>query len=366
MLDKDIESRLAAYRDPYLDTDLLTAKAIKRVAVVQDHVQIDIVLGYPHLGIQDELIIRLKQHLAPVTSGKRVDIHLTSRIDAHTGKQGLPCLPQIKNIIAVASGKGGVGKSTIAINLALALAKEGAAVGLLDADIYGPSQPIMLGAIGERPILNNKLLQPIKRHGIQSMSIGYLVDGNAAMVWRGPMIGKAMQQLLQDTEWGALDYLVVDLPPGTGDIQLTLCQKIPVSGAVIVTTPQDLALSDVRRACDMFSKLNVPILGVVENMSVYHCPQCGHEERIFGEGGATKLSQQYGLSLLQAIPLHSRIREMTDNGYPPVAQDPLGPDAKLFYEIARKVAAKLSLQIKDYSAKFPKVVVHAEPHQSKE
>jgi ATP-binding protein involved in chromosome partitioning len=357
VLQKEIESKLAEYQDPYLNTDFITAKSVKRITVLPDQILIDLVLGYPHLRVQDEIITQLKKLLDPISSGKKLDISLTSRIDAHAGKQGLPSLPQVKNIIAVASGKGGVGKSTVAINLALALQKEGAEVGILDADIYGPSQPTMLGATGERPFLNGKLLQPVKRHGIQSMSIGYLIEENAAMVWRGPMIGKAMQQLLHDTSWEALDYLIVDLPPGTGDIQLTLCQKIPVSGALIVTTPQDLALSDVRRACEMFNKLNVPVLGVVENMSSYHCPQCGHEEKIFGEGGGLKLSQEYGLAMLLSIPLDIRIREMTDSGRPPVVQEPEGREAKLFYGLARKIAAALSLQAKDYSAKFPKIVV---------
>ncbi len=246
----------------------------------------------------------------------------------------------IKHIIAIASGKGGVGKSTVAVNLALALAKEGARTGILDADIYGPSQPAMLGASGERPVLKEKKFQPIERHGIQSMSIGYLIDPNAAMMWRGPMIGKAMEQMLHDTQWGDLDYLIVDLPPGTGDIQLSLCQKIPVSGAVIVTTPQDLALLDVTRACEMFVKLKVPILGIVENMSLYHCPHCGHEEAIFGEGGAAKLARQYGVNVLGAIPLAISIREMTDSGQPPVVQEPDSHYAKAFREIARTIASK--------------------------
>jgi ATP-binding protein involved in chromosome partitioning len=263
----------------------------------------------------------------------------------------------IKKIIAVASGKGGVGKSTVAVNLALALAKKGAAVGILDADIYGPSQPAMLGAIGERPALKDGVLTPIERHGLKSMSIGYLIDPEAPVVWRGPMLGKALQQLLQDTDWGNLDYLVVDLPPGTGDVQITLCQKIPVSGAVIVTTPQDLALLDVKRACEMFVKLNVPILGVVENMSVYHCPQCGHEEKIFGEGGGAALCQQYQCELLGAIPLNIQIRELTDSGHPPVAAEPESVYAKAFFEVADKVAAVLAKQPKDFSAVFPKIVV---------
>ncbi len=266
-------------------------------------------------------------------------------------------MKHIKKIIGVASGKGGVGKSTVAVNLALALARTGSQVGILDADIYGPSQPMMLNAVGVKPVLQDGGLLPVVRLGLQSMSIGYLIEETAPMVWRGPMIGKALQQLLQDTHWDALDYLIVDLPPGTGDVQLTLCQKIPVSGIVMVTTPQDLALSDVRRACEMFHKLNVPILGVVENMSIYHCPHCGHEEHLFGAGGGEKLAQQYGLTMLGSIPLDIKIREMTDSGHPPVAKEPAGPHAKAFYAVAEKVIAKLALQPKDYSSVFPKIVV---------
>jgi len=254
----------------------------------------------------------------------------------------------VKKLIAVASGKGGVGKSTVAINLALALLKSGATVGLLDADIYGPSQPIMLGSVGEKPVIKDRTIQPIIRHGIQSISIGNLVDGNAAMVWRGPMLGKVLEQLMYDTTWN-VDYLIVDLPPGTGDVQLTLCQKMSVSGAVIVTTPQDLALSDVRRACEMFTKLNVPILGVVENMSTHHCPACGHEQAIFGEGGGKKLAAEYGLELLASIPLNKEIREMTDSGHPVASP--------MFDQMAGRVRAVLSSQPNDYSGKFPKIVV---------
>lgn len=357
MLHKEIETRLAQYHDPYLKKDLVTAKALKQITVDDRRIQIDIVLGYPHEGIKEEMTGRLKACLEPVAGGKLIDIQLSSRIDGHTGKGGMQGLPQVKNIIAIASGKGGVGKSTVAVNLALSLAKDGAQVGLLDADIYGPSQPAMLGASGERPVIKDKTIQPILRHGLQSMSIGYLVDGNAAMVWRGPMLGKALEQLVHDTVWQGLDYLIIDLPPGTGDVQLTLCQKMPVSGAIIVTTPQDLALLDVRRACEMFKKLNVPLLGVIENMSQYHCPNCGHEAAIFGAGGAARLAQDYELPLLGAIPLDIRIREMTDSGHPPVVQDPDSHYAKAFREAARQAAAALSLQTKDYSARFPKVVV---------
>lgn len=357
MLEKEIENTVGQYHDPYLEKTLAAAKAIKRVTVNQSQVEIEIAFGYPIQGLKAQMEADLKALIAPLTANKVVNIQLSSHIEAHAGKQGIPGLPGIKNIIAVASGKGGVGKSTIAINLALALAAEGAQVGLLDADIYGPSQPTMLGGKVERPALEEGKLLPLQRHGIQAMSIGYLIDENAAMVWRGPMIGKAMQQLLHDTRWESLDYLIIDLPPGTGDIQLTLCQKIPVSGAVIVTTPQDLALLDVRRACEMFNKLNVPLLGIVENMSHYHCPQCGHEEAIFGAGGAEKLAREYSLSVLQSIPLDIHIREMTDHGYPPVLQAPDTDYAKAFYELARKTAAKLSLQTKDFSARFPKIVV---------
>lgn len=356
-LQKEIEARLGQYRDAYLDKDLISARAVKQVKVDANTVNVDIVLGYPVDGIRNTMEQSIRQLIEPILGGRQYSLRLSAHIDAHVGKQGIPALPRVKNIIAVGSGKGGVGKSTVAVNLALALAKEGSSVGLLDADIYGPSQPSMLGAENIKPVIKDKRLYPVVRHGIQSMSIGYLVDANAPMVWRGPMIGKAMQQMLHDTEWDALDYLIVDLPPGTGDVQLTLCQKIPVSGALIVTTPQDLALLDVRRACEMFNKLDVPILGIIENMQVYHCPKCGHEENIFGQGGGEKLTKEYGISLLGKIPLAISIREMTDNGHPPVAQTPDSVYAKHFCEIARKVAAKLSLRNKDYSARFPKVVV---------
>lgn len=354
---KEIEAKLSQYYDPYLDCNLFAARAIKQIDVTTDTIIIDIRLGYPFANIKDDMQAELMALLNPHTADRKLEIKLSSEIDAHVGKPGVSQLAQVKNIIAVGSGKGGVGKSLVAVNIALALAKEGAQVGLLDADIYGPSQPAMLGVSGERPVFHEKSLLPIKRHGIQSMSIGYLIDQDTPMVWRGPMLGKALQQLFYDTRWESLDYLIIDLPPGTGDIQLTLCQKIPVSGAVIVTTPQDLALLDVRRACEMFNKLGVPILGVVENMSHYHCSQCGHEEAVFGSGGGAKLAQEYSLSLLGSIPLIVAIRETTDEGRPIVMAEPDGQYAKLFYQIARKTAAKLAGQAKDYSARFPKVVV---------
>lgn len=286
--------------------------------------------------------------------------NVSSKIEPHAGLRGIKRLPQIKNIIAVASGKGGVGKSTVSVNLALALAKEGAQVGILDADIYGPSQPMMLGALHPPEMQENrekKILLPIKRHGIQSMSIGYLIDNDSAMIWRGPMVTTALQQLLNDTQWENLDYLIIDLPPGTGDIQLTLAQKIPVSASVIVTTPQDLALLDARRAYHMFRKVNIPVLGVVENMSMHICSQCNHVESIFGEGGGERLAKECDLELLGQLPLDKKIREQTDKGTPTVVADPDGAIAKMYCEIARQVAARLSLLPKDYSAKFPNVVV---------
>lgn len=355
MLQKEIEDKLREYQDPYLGKDLVAAKAIKRLIVDQKNIELEVTLGYPFRGYRDRLYQDLQALLAPFQAGKKVQIKLSTKIEPHVGREGIPGLKNIKNIIAVGSGKGGVGKSTIAINLALALAKEGATVGILDADIYGPSQPAMLGAIGEKPVFKNGFL-PIERHGLQSMSIGYLIDQTAPMVWRGPMIGKALQQLLQDTKWEDLDYLVVDLPPGTGDIQLTLCQKIPVSGALIVTTPQDLALLDVARACEMFNKLGVPLLGVIENMSIYHCSQCGHGTPIFGSGGAAKLAKQFTISVLGSVPLDVEIRELTDNGQPPITHEN-NKFTAIFSEMARKVAARLALQAKDYSVKFPNIIV---------
>lgn len=357
MLQKVIESLLARYQDPYLKKDLLTAKTIKKIHINDEQVEVELSFGYPLGLIKDSTIEAITNWLKPASPDKSIKVTITTQIEPHAGNAGLSTLPNVKNIIAVGSGKGGVGKSTVSINLALALMRAGARVGILDADIYGPSQPTMLGTAQEKPVIQDKTLHPILRHGLQSMSIGYLIDPNAPMVWRGPMLGKALQQLLGDTKWDALDYLIVDLPPGTGDIQLTLCQKIPVSGAVIVTTPQDLALLDVTRACEMFQKLNVPILGIVENMSLYHCEQCGHETHIFGEGGAKKLSETYQVPLLGSVPLALPIREMTDSGTPPVVKAPDSEYAKTFYEIARHTAARLALQAKDYSAKFPKITV---------
>lgn len=353
---QDIEARLKNYIDPYLQQDLITARAIKNIVVQGSKAVIELVMAYPIGNRKTSLINEITQCLSRI----EVEVHVAVKIEPHVGQPGTKGLPNIKNIIPVASGKGGVGKSTLSVNLALALAKEGARVGILDADIYGPSQPMMLGALEPPEIQENKekkILLPIQRHGIQSMSIGYLVPQGSAMIWRGPMVTTALQQLLNDTQWDDLDYLIIDLPPGTGDIQLTLAQKIPVSAAIIVTTPQDLALLDARRAYEMFKKVNIPVLGIVENMSLHTCSQCGHVEPLFGSGGAERMANECQLELLGSLPLDMSIREQTDAGIPSVAAEPESAISHHYREIARRVAAKLSLQPKDYSSKFPNIVV---------
>jgi ATP-binding protein involved in chromosome partitioning len=282
---------------------------------------------------------------------------MTNPVESHAVQAGLKPLPQIKNIIAVASGKGGVGKSTTAVNLALALTAEGARIGILDADIYGPNQPQMLGVRQKPESKDGKSLEPVMRYGIQSMSIGYLIDQDTPMVWRGPMVTTALQQLLNDTRWDNLDYLIIDMPPGTGDIQLTLAQKIPVSGAVIVTTPQDIALLDARKGIAMFQKVNVPVLGIVENMSIHICSQCGYPESIFGEGGGEQLAKQYDVELLGSLPLDKRIREQADSGKPTVVAEPDGAISRIYRKIAHRVVDKLASQAKNYASKFPKIVI---------
>ncbi len=289
---------------------------------------------------------------------QEVDVELTTAIVPHGVQRNLKPLPQIRNVIAVASGKGGVGKSTVAVNLALALAQDGARIGLLDADIYGPSQPHMLGLVGEQPTsMDGKTMRPLEAHGLQVMSIGFLVDADQPMVWRGPMVTSALNQLLQQTTWTDLDYLLVDMPPGTGDIQLTLVQQVPVSGAVIVTTPQDIALIDARKGLAMFRKVHVAVLGVIENMSTHVCTACGHEEPIFGVGGGEKMASDFDVDLLGQLPLDARIRELTDSGRPTVIGDPDSAAAAAYQVTARRMSARLAAQGKDYSAKFPKIVV---------
>jgi ATP-binding protein involved in chromosome partitioning len=317
-----------------------------------------VTLGFPLARSGSELIEALRLHCAPVLAGASLDVTIVSSIVPHAVQQGLKPLLGANNVMAVASGKGGVGKSTVAVNFALALAAEGARVGLLDADIYGPSQPRMLGLMGKRPeTRDGKLLEPLVAYGVETMSIGFLVDDRQPMAWRGPMVTSALNQLLTQTRWGNLDYLIVDMPPGTGDIQLTLAQRVPVSGAVIVTTPQDIALADARKGLEMFQKVHVPVLGVVENMSLHICTRCGHEEHIFGEHGGRTLSEQYGVPLLGALPLDRRIREETDQGKPTVAADPRSPVARAFSEAALRAVGELAARSKDYSRLFPNITV---------
>ena len=314
--------------------------------------------GFPLAASGEALAEALRVHSASVLQGVPLEVSIESAIAAHAVQHGLKPLPGAHNLIAVASGKGGVGKSTVAVNFALALRAEGAKVGLLDADIYGPSQPRMLGLMGRRPeTRDGKLLEPLVAHGLEAMSIGFLVDEQQPMAWRGPMVTSALNQLLTQTRWGDLDYLVVDMPPGTGDIQLTLAQRVPVSGAVIVTTPQDIALADARKGLEMFQKVHVPVLGVVENMSMHICSRCGHEEHIFGEHGGRNLSEQYGVPLLGSLPLDRRIREETDAGTPTVAADPKSPLARAFTEAALRAAGELAARAKDYSRLFPNITV---------
>ncbi|MCZ6526723.1 MAG: iron-sulfur cluster carrier protein ApbC [Gammaproteobacteria bacterium] len=350
-----IEKALAEVVDVNLDKDLISAGVIKDIEIEESAVNVSIKLNYPANGYRHELVSAVQTRLGELTGV--VNVELTFEIDSHSVQQGVKPMANIKNTIAVASGKGGVGKSTTAVNLALALQVEGASVGILDADIYGPSQPRMLGCHAKPESPDGKTLEPNISYGLQSMSIGYLIDEETPMIWRGPMVTSALEQLLNDTNWKDLDYLVIDLPPGTGDIQLTLCQKIPVSGAIIVTTPQDIALLDARKGLKMFEKVAVPVLGIIENMSLHICRNCGHEEPIFGTGGGEKMAEQYGIDLLGQLPLDITIREGADNGRPTVAMAADSSIAGIYRDIARKAAAKLSLRAKDYSAKFPKIVI---------
>ncbi len=343
--------------DENLQKDIISANAVKDIRINKDQVDLTIELGYPAAGYRDRLGEEITRVISSVDSVNSVNVDVVVDITSHAVQKGVKPLQNVKNTIAVASGKGGVGKSTTAVNLALALQAEGATVGILDADIYGPSQPRMLGCQGRPESPDGKSMDPKLSYGLQTMSIGYLIDEETPMIWRGPMVTSALEQLLGETNWKELDYLVIDLPPGTGDIQLTLCQKIPVSGAVIVTTPQDIALLDARKALKMFQKVEVSVLGIIENMSTHICSQCGHEEFIFGSGGGQQMATQYGVNLLGSLPLDIRIREGVDNGKPTVA---IAPDSAItlnYRSIARKTAAQLAMQTKDYSAKFPKIVV---------
>jgi ATP-binding protein involved in chromosome partitioning len=352
-----VEVALKGFIDPYMKQDLVTTKAVKNIAVAGGEVTVDVVLGYPAQGFADQVAAELRERIQAVDGVSAATVNVSWEVTTHSVQKGVTPLKQVKNVIAVASGKGGVGKSTTAVNLALALAAEGAKVGILDADIYGPSQPRMLGAQQRPESRDGKSMEPVMAHGLQSMSVGYLIDEEAPMIWRGPMVTQALQQLLSETNWRDIDYLVVDLPPGTGDIQLTLAQKIPVSGAVIVTTPQDIALLDARKGLKMFEKVEVPVLGIVENMSIHICSQCGHAEHIFGSGGGESMAKQYGVAFLGALPLDVHIREDADGGRPSVVADPDGAVANIYRDIARRVAAALALRARDFTHKFPNIVI---------
>jgi ATP-binding protein involved in chromosome partitioning len=356
---QDVEAALNEFMDPHSEKDLVSAGNIKTIEIIDDKIHLKVCLGYPAKTYVATLKTALNAHLSSclLIESNNILIEIETKIVAHSVQQALKPLDNIKNIIAVASGKGGVGKSTTSVNLALALLAEGATVGILDADIYGPSIPMMLGLSGHPESEDGKTMLPKMGYGLQTNSIGYLIDQEQPMIWRGPMVTSALQQLLNDTHWQNLDYLIVDLPPGTGDIQLTLSQKIPVSGAVIVTTPQDIALLDAQRGLGMFEKVNVSVLGIIENMSTHVCSECGHEEAIFGEGGGVMMAKKNGTDFLGSLPLDIHIRQFADTGRPCVISDPEGEITQRYQNIARNMTAKLAQQGKDFKNKFPNIVI---------
>jgi ATP-binding protein involved in chromosome partitioning len=355
-----LQRALQTVVDPNTGKDFVSTKALRNLQISGGDVAFEVELGYPARSQWPELRRALIAAAKGVPGVGNVSVQIVTRIQAHAVQRGVQLLPQVKNVIAVASGKGGVGKSTTTVNLALALAAEGARVGILDADIYGPSQPVMMGIEGRPESLDGKTMEPLENYGVQVMSIGFLVDKDEAMIWRGPMATQALEQLLRQTNWKDLDYLLVDMPPGTGDIQLTLSQRVPLTGAVIVTTPQDIALLDARKGITMFQKVGVPILGIVENMAVYCCPQCGHTEHIFGADGGKRMAQELGVAYLGALPLNRQIREQADTGRPTVVADPEGEIAKIYAAVARQVAIAVAARAKDYSSKFPTITISRE------
>ncbi|MGB7481186.1 MAG: iron-sulfur cluster carrier protein ApbC [Burkholderiaceae bacterium] len=352
-----VKTALSTVVDPNTGRDLVSGKSVKNLQLDGADVSFEVELGYPAKSQLDAIRRLAITAVRGVPGVGNVSVNVHSKIVAHAVQRGIKLMSNVKNIIAVASGKGGVGKSTTAVNLALALAAEGAAVGILDADIYGPSQPMMMGIAGRPETTDGKTMEPLENHGLQVSSIGFMIDPDEPMVWRGPIVTQALQQLLTQTNWRDLDYLIVDMPPGTGDIQLTLSQKVPVTGAVIVTTPQDIALLDARKGLKMFEKVGIPILGIVENMSTHICSNCGHAEPIFGSGGGEKMCADYGVDFLGALPLTMAIREQTDSGRPTVVADPDGEVARIYKEIARKTAVKVAEKAKDMSSKFPTITI---------
>ncbi len=356
--EQTIQAALKTVIDANTGKDLVSSRCVKNIRISGSDVALDVELGYPAKSQIDGLRTAVIAQLKAIPGIGNVSANVFSKIVTHAVQKGVKLIPGVKNIIAVASGKGGVGKSTTAVNLALGLAAEGATVGLLDADIYGPSLPQMLGIANGRPeSADGKGLEPMEAHGIQAMSIGFLIDPEQPMVWRGPMVTQALTQLLTETRWRDVDYLVIDMPPGTGDIQLTLAQQVPVTGAIIVTTPQDIALLDARKGLKMFEKVGIPILGIVENMSIHICSKCGHAEHIFGSGGGDKMAKDYEVEMLGALPLDMAIRLQMDGGMPTVEADPEGPAALIYKGIARRIAVKIAERAKDHSSKFPNIVV---------
>lgn len=352
-----VQKALQGVVDPNTGKDLMTTKSAKNIKVDGADVTLDVVLGYPAKSQIDLIRKAVIDAVRAIPGAGNVSVNMSVEIVAHAVQRGVKLLPNVKNIIAISSGKGGVGKSTTTVNLALALAAEGAKVGVLDADIYGPSQPMMLGVSGRPETIVENTLEPLMGHGLQVMSIGFLVRQDDPMIWRGPMATSALEQLLTQTNWKDLDYLIVDMPPGTGDIQLTMSQKVPVTGAVVVTTPQDIALLDAKKGLRMFEKVSVPILGIVENMSTYVCPNCHHTEHIFGHGGGERMCQEYGVDFLGNLPLNLSIREQADSGNPTVVAQPDSEITKIYKEIARKVAVKVAGLNKDMTSKFPSIVI---------
>lgn len=353
-----VDARLAQVADPWSGLDLKTARVLRECRIEDGCLHVRLVLGYPARGLAQTLAGPVADALAGLEGVSRVAVEIDQQILAHSTQQGTQAIAGVKNLLAVASGKGGVGKSTVAANLALALAAEGASVGILDADIYGPSQGVLLGIHGKpRMVEGEQKITAMENHGIKCMSIGFLVGADAPMVWRGPMATQALEQLMRDTAWGELDYLVVDLPPGTGDIQLTLAQRVPVSGAIVVTTPQDLSVADAVKGLKMFEKVKIPVLGLVENMGTHVCSHCGHEEAIFGTGGGERMAQTHNVPLLGRLPLDGAIRAHADSGRPSVVADPDGAPARAYRTIALTAAARLTRSGKDYQRKFPKITV---------
>lgn len=355
--EEQVKSALSLVIDPNTDKDLISSRSVKHIQINGGEVSLDVELGYPAESHLEAVRAKVVAALTALEGVTKVQVNVTSKIVAHAVQRGIKLLPGIKNIIAVASGKGGVGKSTVTVNLALALKAAGARVGILDADIYGPSIPLMMGISGRPETLDGKTIEPLENYGIQVNSIGFMVEPEQPMVWRGPMVTQALLQLLGETHWRDLDYLVIDMPPGTGDVQLTLSQKVPVTGAVIVTTPQDIALLDARKGLKMFEKVGIPILGIVENMSTHICSNCGHQEAIFGSGGGAKMCADYGVDLLGSLPLMMSVREQMDSGKPTVVADPSGAVANLYKEIAHQVALKVAEKAKDMSSKFPTITI---------